>query len=355
MHKIKIFKAKKGLPRPLNNYKILSYHSKNLKSNQYKYVQKKVSKEYKIIQIISKISFIFIFYFLFNIDEYIISLNPISKIKVGLCVIGKNENLYVKEFVEHYKKLGYNHIYIYDNNDVNGEKFEEVLKSEIDSNYVSIINYRGKSAAHIIGGPQCKAFKDCYGNHKDEYDWLSFFDFDEFLEIKPYAKNIQEFLGNPRYKNCDNIKINFLFYSDNDLLYYDNRPVQERFTKPLYNHPDNNVVKSTVRGGLPDNYWNNKCCVHTSLMNVTNCNSQGDIMLYSSGNSPMNHTFAALKHYFTKSLEEYVNKTKRGDSFIPVPYTGDWKRKRIRRYFGYNKFSVEKENLFKKLFDLKDL
>ena len=32
----------------------------------------------------------------------------------------------------------YNHIYIYDNNDVNGERFEDVLDDEIKTNFVTI-------------------------------------------------------------------------------------------------------------------------------------------------------------------------------------------------------------------------
>ena len=72
----------------------------------------------------------------------------------------------------------YNHIYIYDNNDVNGERFEDVLDDEIKSNFVTIKHYRGKSALHIQRGPQCMTFRHCYDSHRREYDWLSFFDFD---------------------------------------------------------------------------------------------------------------------------------------------------------------------------------
>mgnify|MGYP006873140192 CR=1 FL=1 len=40
-------------------------------------------------------------------------MNKINhNIKVCLCVIGKNENIYAKEYVSYYKQLGYNHIYI---------------------------------------------------------------------------------------------------------------------------------------------------------------------------------------------------------------------------------------------------
>jgi hypothetical protein len=67
-----------------------------------------------------------------------------TDIKVCLCLMGKEENLYAKEYVEHYKKLGYNHIFLYDNNELNGERFEDVLKEEINEGFVSIINFRGK-------------------------------------------------------------------------------------------------------------------------------------------------------------------------------------------------------------------
>ena len=347
-------------------YTILINRSKKLKKNQLKFISKPYNK-YQYLSIISlKLIYIILLLLIYKLEKkqkfikkinsfiskYILK-NAYKNIKACLCVIGKNENLYAKEYVTYYKDLGYNHIYIYDNNDHRGERFEEVLKEEIDSNFVTIINYRGKSPVHITRGPQCLAFRHCYDSHRREYDWLSFFDFDEFLEVRPKAKNIQEFLGNQRYEKCDNIKINFLIYGDNELLYYDNRPVQERFSVPNYKQPNNVVIKSTVRGGLPHNYWRFQCHVHTSNMNVTNCNAQGEIISYYTGvNKPANYTYAALKHYYTKSVEEYVNKSRRGDSYIVIGYNEAQKRKRIKKYFEYNNYSVEKENLFKKLFHL---
>ena len=47
------------------------------------------------------------------------------------------------EQVYYFKNLGYHHIFIYDNNDENDEKFEDVLRQEISENFVNIINYRG--------------------------------------------------------------------------------------------------------------------------------------------------------------------------------------------------------------------
>ena len=51
-----------------------------------------------------------------------------SKIRVCLCAIIKDENKYIIHFIEHYKNLGYDHMYIYDNNDINGENVKKVIK-----------------------------------------------------------------------------------------------------------------------------------------------------------------------------------------------------------------------------------
>ncbi len=277
-----------------------------------------------------------------------------SDIKVCLCVMGKEENIYAKEFINHYKKLGYNHIFLYDNNDLNGEKFEDVLKEEINERLVSIINYRGKKGKKgKIGGIQLEIYYDCYEKNNKDYDWLSFYDFDEFLELKPNNLTIQQFLGNKRYKKCQNVKINFQHYSDNELLYYDNRPVQERFTTPVYNYYSR-VIKSTVRGRLKINYWKKSNGAHTSLMKYISCNSEGKIIkYYSYMNLPVNYKYAALKHYYTKSVEEYCNKSIRGEAFYPnIIFNEKRKKQKMEMYFKINKKNDEKIKLFKKLFSL---
>ena len=275
----------------------------------------------------------------------------ISKnLKICLCIMGKNENLYAKEYINHYKRIGYNHIFLYDNNDIDGERFDDELHEELNEGFLTIINYRG-----IGNGPQLKIYYDCYEKNNQEYDWLSFFDFDEFLEL-PNNKNIQEFLANKRYKKCQNIKINALYYSDNELLFYDNRPVQKRFTTPLLNYTKNYVIKSTVKGKLKDNYWKKSQCAHTSLMNCINCNSNGEIIKYNAGrNYKYNYTYAVLKHYYTKSVEEFYNKIKRGEAFYKNISLNERRIiSKIRKYFEINKKTKKKIELFLKLFCLEN-
>jgi hypothetical protein len=92
-------------------------------------------------------------------------------IKVCLCTIGKKENLYASEFVNHYKEIGYDKVFIYDNNDIGDEKFKNVLYKQISNNFVKIINYRGYRGKRQH--PQFDAFIDCYERNKNKYKAIS--------------------------------------------------------------------------------------------------------------------------------------------------------------------------------------
>jgi len=285
----------------------------------------------------------------FNLLIYIINLvnnKKIKEIKVCLCSIGKNENLYVKEFINHYKELGYNHIFIYDNNDINGERFSDALIPEIKSGFVSVINYIGFRGKY--NSSQIEAYYDCYKRNNRNYNWLSFYDFDEYLELNLKNLTIQEFLSNKRYKKCVNVKINWVFYyNDSDILYYEDKPVQERFK----NFTENRHIKSTVRGNLPYNYWFNSSNPHTSNCNITACSSSGRLI---DPNSPFNEppdiTYARIKHYHKKSFEEYCIKIKRTKPLLYNQYFRMKYRQLARNFYMENKDNKEKLEIMKKIF-----
>ena len=49
------------------------------------------------------------------------------KLKAIFASIVKEENLYLKDFINHYKSLECNNFYIYVNNDINDERWEDVM------------------------------------------------------------------------------------------------------------------------------------------------------------------------------------------------------------------------------------
>ena len=138
------------------------------------------------------IAFITICYIIFCIK-----LN--NKTKVCICTIGKRENLYVREYVDYYKSMGINKIFIYDNNDLNDERFDIKLKDYIEKGFVEIVDFRGAIA------PQVKAMEDCRRNNYKKFNWLIFFDLDEFLFLRNFS-NINDFLSQKIFERCQRIQ-----------------------------------------------------------------------------------------------------------------------------------------------------
>ena len=285
---------------------------------------------------------LFIFIILNIYIIYLFSKTKIKRqIKVCLCAIGKQENRYINEFVNHYQKLGYDHIYIYDNNNKNEERMDQIY---FNSDFVTIIDYRGYNNKDS----QYKAYYNCYKNYNKKYDWLSFFDFDEFLEIRPKNQTIQTFLDNARYKKCQNIKINWLLYSSNkEIFFFKNESLQKRFKKQMFNEGANIHIKSTVRGNLIKNYWSRWENSHSSIDTFKSCSSSGKrVGGKTAFVNPPDYKYAFLKHYYSKSFEEFCLKLKRGwpDSTNKTKWIND--------LLNDNKHSKKKLKIIKKILNL---
>ena len=71
-------------------------------------------------------------------------MNKKTNLKVAVCCIACQENAYIREWVEYYKKLGIDKIFLYDNNkswEAN-EHFEDVINDYIESGFVEKIDKR---------------------------------------------------------------------------------------------------------------------------------------------------------------------------------------------------------------------
>ena len=82
--------------------------------------------------------------------------------RIALVAIGRRENLYAVEFVEHYKKLGFDNIFILDNNHDGEEHFEEVLQPYVDDGFVKILDYRNQVNC------QMRAYTEAYEKIKKQ-------------------------------------------------------------------------------------------------------------------------------------------------------------------------------------------
>ncbi len=255
-----------------------------------------------------------------------------------LCAIVKNENKYLSEWVQYYRELGFDGILIYDNNDIDGETID------LQYDYISIIDYRGKHISRnddsFTMDDQEIVYNDCYFNHSSGYDWVAFFDVDEFLTIDNNLK-INEFLSQDKFSNTDAIQINWEVYGDSGNIRYDERPVIERFTTPI---KSNDIfVKSIIRTGNP-----NLLVVRAHSPEITN-----GIFSYPDGSTTkqgsvqkVNYSGARIRHYYTKTIEEWIDR-RCAKTSCDGRDRNNTPSARIREFFIRNEITEEKMNVVK--------
>lgn len=71
----------------------------------------------------------------------------------------------------------------------------------IESGFVELLNWRGKTK-HILN-----IMNDCYLNNNKKYDWLIFYEFDEYIFLKDF-KSVKTFLNDLRFDKCKKIQLN---------------------------------------------------------------------------------------------------------------------------------------------------
>ena len=263
--------------------------------------------------------------------------NQIKNTKVCLCTNGKKENLYVREYVEHYKKYGVDKIFIYDNNEVDGEKFEDVILDYINNEFVEIINYRG------LLSPQENAYKDCQKKNFKIFNWLIFFDMDEYIYLKNY-NNIKYFLNRNRFNKCQRIQLNWIFHTDNNLIYYDNRTLSKRFPERELRARGKKKggiqgIKSILRGNIEIDIKD----VHILNKTLISCDGFGNIKeVQNIITNVSDFYYYYIDHYYSKSTEEFIKKLMRGSAVHGFDITH--KLKRIDVYFSINEITLNKIN-----------
>lgn len=221
--------------------------------------------------------------------------------KVALCAIGRLENDYAREWVEHHISIGFDKIIIADNNHCGEEHFEYVLQDYIDKKKVTILNYRDMESA------QRKAYNEMYDRYSNHYDWIAFFDFDEFLCVSDGLKNVKELLQRHSEK-ADCVMIPWMMMTDSGLVRKDSRPLMERFTEHLEEY---GLGKGIIRGGIyglrytksvhVPYYPSLRCCTPTGEETRQHRRQKSD------------YSVAYLKHFSTKTIEEWLtNKCRKG-------------------------------------------
>lgn len=259
--------------------------------------------------------------------------------KTALCCIAKCENLYLDEWVSYHLLLGFDHIYIYDNNDFGGERCADAVSGYADR--VSVLKY-------YIGVKQsgCEtqvaAYNDFYRRFGGKYDWVLYIDVDEFLVLRGYP-NVRNYLSAVTRPSVYAVELNWVCYGDGGNLHYEPLPVRERFTEACEDPELGLYRKHFYRMRVPGFRMLN---VHYGSQSGVIVDCEGNTIEHSlSVKSKVSNTSVAyIAHYATKSADEYVaiKKRRRGAGI------GN-DRLSIDHYFKFNERTAEKEKYLEDL------
>jgi len=276
--------------------------------------------------------------------------------KVYTCTIARQENKYIREFVEHYRRMGFTKMFIYDNGFDDEESPESQIKEYIDEGFVELIEFRDKRNAH------CDAYNDFIVKHVDECDWALFVDVDEFFFLKGVdgIDTLNGFLSMNIFNDFDEIVVNWETYGDDGHILETEGNVVDRF-KQFKECGYNGLGKVFMRGRTKYYFKGGDWHMNPMLRACNECGEKLEIDFNLHKNK-----YACINHYMTKSTEEFIEKAERGYPDNPMFTNDQHKQKKefikemfMRKYLKINEMTDEKNEYIKQrlgwFFDMEKL
>lgn len=215
--------------------------------------------------------------------------------------IMKDEEPYVKEWLDYHLLAGADHFYIYDNDST--PEFKKILQPYIDANIVTYTQFPGKAR-------QYEAYNNAFKRFKFESRYMVWIDGDEFIfpKSKSTITEIVDEILTPN-PNASALGVNWIFYGSNGHEKADySLGVLNRFT--ARDAKVNSQIK-TIANPRKINFFLNP---HYAMY------FDGQYSVNELGNpfvGPFNKEDTAdkisINHYHTKSYEEWIKKVERGN------------------------------------------
>lgn len=251
-----------------------------------------------------------------DIREYYLSRNRERdallecKCYSAVILLIKDENRYLKEWLDWHLNLGFEHVYIYDNGEKDHVKDVVDLYAAEMQQKITVIDWTGHHT-HI----QQDAYNHFLSNHKADVRWGLFIDSDEFLRFTDgETTDVNTFLRS--YEDYTEVWGYEVEYDANGQETYEDKPVRERFTR-----------QTDVREGF---YWKNFIQVNridSFLMHYAYYDESKHLLFK---DEQSNQDLFVIDHYYTKSWEEWKKKIMERGGADPNYH------KALREFFFYN-------------------
>lgn len=220
--------------------------------------------------------------------------------KTAVCGICKNELPYILEWVFHYKSIGFDTIYIYDNDSDDGTS-ELLIQLDKAGLIKRIFWPRIENIA-----PQRSAYADFLERYASDFDWALICDMDEFFSTN--FIDVKDFIAHAisTDPNVTAIAIPWLIFGSSGKFIHDNGTVTSRFT-----HCDlecSNVVKTLFKPAATYQIRTHIVDIHygsyiDNSFKLAKWSGVMPICLHKAEKG-----YARIHHYFTKSKEEWIKR-----------------------------------------------
>jgi hypothetical protein len=210
---------------------------------------------------------------------------------IGLVCIAKDENQYFDEWIKHHLKVGFDYVFIYDNNSK-----EPIIIAQDLKRFVQIIEwkdseFKSQSRAYMDA---CKRFKNC--------DYLAFFDVDEF-----YMSNTMN-VNTDLYNLDAPIALGIYWRIYGNPKPFETRQPVENYTQWHGDKHIKSIIVPTFVKSFPDPH-KAELINEKKGMYIDENNNQ---ILEPTGVHTSNNIW--IKHVFTRSRQEFAEKMQRGDA-----------------------------------------
>ncbi|HQT47122.1 MAG TPA: glycosyltransferase family 2 protein [Acidocella sp.] len=143
--------------------------------------------------------------------------------RYAICACARWETPYVVEWLNYYRALGFDHVYLYCNDDDPAALYAQVLP--FTQGPTPFVTFR----YHPYQGQQSQMYNHFLRHGLAQTQWVSFFDLDEFLRLPPGETIAQFMVRFPAETDC--VLFNWIFFGPNGHKYSPAGYVLENFTQ----------------------------------------------------------------------------------------------------------------------------
>ena len=226
---------------------------------------------------------------------------------LSLMTIMRGEAPYILDWAKYHLGLGFDHLYIYDNDPLNDNTASNILRGNFSTQEVTIQKV-------FEDTKQAECMNKAITSLKGVTRWLALFDVDEYMTVKTPFTDIKQELIN--YESYPALCVHWRLFGSNGHQKYEDKPVPERFTRAASDIDRH--VKSIVNPLRTSNIITVHKCHHPDGHAVDEKFNQ--IADNDSRPEPAIANKFQLSHYVTKSFEECAERRNRPRADIPAKH-----------------------------------